>query len=856
MKDILFGNNNAAIIKRLSSRYFEAGKSRNVIAGVAIALTTLLFTAIFTLGSGLMDTVRDQNIRRQGGDGQAVLNNISDAVYEDVKDHPLIDEIAYTKSVSYRLQNPGMEKWPSELWYMDDTALEFARYTPTTGRRPQAENEIIADTRTLETLGILAELGRTVTLQYDIKGTQYTTDFTLCGFWETDTLSSIGRLIVSKAFVDARREVLNYTYPVDNDYSGVVAAYVKFRDGGAVEPKLHQLLSETGYTCETMGGSPADGNYVIARVSPASQSSGLLGNSVLLLSGLAGILLIMTTGYLIIYNIFQISVIQDIQSYGQLKTLGTTARQIKRLINRQSMRLSAIGIPVGLLAGFLIGKALLPFLMDGTVYSADAGVKVSANPLIFIGAAAFAFLTVWISVRKPAKIAGSVSPIEAVRYTQRDAGAFQRRSATGKKSTGGAKIHRMALSNLGRNRKRTLLVILSMTLSLVLFHTVFTLSGGFDIEKYVAKFVNKDFVISTADYFNYKFETSEMELTTSVVEAVRQHDAFEDGGGLYSTRTLEESFSAESEAVSSYNKDEKGNPYVQFFGADDFLLASMETVEGTIDWEALKSGNYVLYGLACDDKGNVIDNPAIQPGDTLRFHHVAKEGLTSTIDSTFDRTVMAKVRINENTDTTRNTGEDRFYLPTGQFLSLCETPHMVSYPFNVKDGAEAAMEEFLNSYVENVEPRMNYDSKETYIRSFHDLTALIVTIGGALSIIIGLIGIANFVNSVLTSIITRRKEFAMLQSIGMTGRQLRRLLAWEGIYYAVGTIVTSAAVGTVFSAVVVRAMAGGIWFFTYRFIFWPLLAVYPLLLLLTMAIPALLYRGIAKASIIERLRQN
>jgi len=93
-----------------------------------------------------MDTVRDQNIRRQGGDGQAVLNNISDAVYEDVKDHPLIDEIAYTKAVSYRLQNPGMEKWPSELWYMDDTALEFARYTPTTGRRPQAENEIIADT--------------------------------------------------------------------------------------------------------------------------------------------------------------------------------------------------------------------------------------------------------------------------------------------------------------------------------------------------------------------------------------------------------------------------------------------------------------------------------------------------------------------------------------------------------------------------------------------------------------------------------------------------------------------------------------------------------------------------------------
>lgn len=856
MKDILFGNNNASVIKRLSNRYFKAGKSRNVIAGVAIALTTLLFTAIFTLGSGLMDTVQDQNIRRQGGDGQAVLNYISDQIYEDVKDHPLIDKIAYTKAVSYRLQYPGMEKWPSDLWYMDDMALEFARYTPTTGRRPQTENEIIADTRTLEILGVPAEVGQTVTLQYDIKGTQYTTDFTLCGFWETDMLSGIGRLIVSKAFVDAHSELLTYTYPEDNDYSGIVAAYVMFRGGGAVEPKLQKLLSETGYTCDIMGGSPSDSNYVIARVSPAYQGGELLGNPALLLSGLAGILLIMVTGYLIIYNIFQISVIQDIQSYGQLKTLGTTSRQIRRLIGRQSLRLSAIGIPIGLLAGFLIGKALIPFLMNGTVYSAEAGVKVSANPFIFLGAAAFAFLTVWLSVRKPAKIAGFVSPIEAVRCTESDVGAFRRKGEASKKSTGGAKIYRMALSNLGRNRKRTLLVILSMTLSLVLFHTVFTLSRGFDIEKYVAKFVNKDFVISTADYFNYKFETSKMELTTSFVEAVRQHEAYLDGGGLYSTRTLEEAFSAESGAVSSYNKDERGNPYVQFFGADDFLLESMEAVEGSIDWETMKRGGYVLYGLACDDKGNVIDNPAIQPGDTLRFHHVTKDGLNRTLDSTFDLTVMAKVRINENTDTTRNTGEARFYLPTEQFLPLCRNPHMVSYPFNVKDGAEADMEAFLSSYVEDVEPRMNYDSKETYIRSFHDLTSLIVTIGGALSMIIGFIGIANFVNSVLTSIITRRREFAMLQSIGMTGKQLKWMLTWEGVYYAAGTIIASAVIGTLFSAIAIQTISAGLWFFTYRFIFWPMLVVYPFLILLTMIIPVLLYRGIARDSIIERLRQG
>ena len=151
---------------------------------------------------------------------------------------------------------------------------------------------------------------------------------------------------------------------------------------------------------------------------------------------------------------------------------------------------------------------------------------------------------------------------------------------------------------------------------------------------------------------------------------------------------------------------------------------------------------------------------------------------------------------------------------------------------------------------------MDFESKATYTSSFDDLTSLIITIGGALSIIIGIIGIANFVNSVLTSVITRKKEFAMLQSIGMTGKQLKRMLSFEGLYYAVGTIIASAVLGVLFSAVVVRGISSGIWFFTYRFVMWPMLVIYPFLILLTVAIPTLLYRQIAKDSIIERLRQN
>ncbi len=855
MNDILFGNNNGAVIKKLSGRYFKASKSRNIIAIIAIVLTTILFTTIFTLGSGLMDTVHDQNIRKAGGEGQAVLNYISDEVYNDMVGNPLIDRIAYTKAISYRLNNPGLERWRADLWYMDDTALEFARYTPTTGHRPEGSNEIIADTKTLDALGVPAQIGETVSLTYEVKGQLYTTDFTLCGFWETDSLSNIGRLVVSKAFVDAHSDILTYTYPVDNDYSGVVSAYVMFSGTGNIEAQLHQLLSETGYACDTMGGSKEDGNYVIARVSPAYQSVALTDNPAMLVSGIVGVALIIVTGYLIIYNIFQISVIQDIQSYGQLKTLGTTKRQIKRLINRQALRLSLIGIPIGLLVGFFIGRALVPFLMNGTSYTADAGVKVTVNPLIFIGSAAFALFTVFVSVRKPAKIAGTVSAIEAIRYTENDTAAFGKHRAKDKKSTHGAKLHFMALANLGRNRKRTVLVIVSMTLSLVLFNTVFTLSSGFDIDKYIAKFMDTDFVISNADFFQYQVEKGEHDLSETFIEAVRQNSSFEDGGRLYSSWMLEEPFSTEHNAFFSYNKDLNGNPFVRLYGADDFLLNGMEVIEGTIDLEKLKTGEYILLSVDCNDDGTVIENPNISVGDTVRINHLKAEELSTAITDSYDFIIMAKVRANENTATTRNTGEARFYLPTEIFLPLCDNPHLVSFPFDVKEGTEAEMAEFLNSYIDSVEPSMDFESKATYTSSFDDLTSLIITIGGALSIIIGIIGIANFVNSVLTSVITRKKEFAMLQSIGMTGKQLKRMLSFEGLYYAVGTIITSVVMGVLFSVVVVRGISSGIWFFTYRFVMWPMLVIDPFLILLTVAIPALLYRQIAKASIIERLRQ-
>ena len=122
--------------------------------------------------------------------------------------------------------------------------------------------------------------------------------------------------------------------------------------------------------------------------------------------------------------------------------------------------------------------------------------------------------------------------------------------------------------------------------------------------------------------------------------------------------------------------------------------------------------------------------------------------------------------------------------------------------------------------------------------------------------VIGVIGVLNFINSVLTNIVTRRKEFAMMESIGMTKKQLLQMLILEGIYYAVITIGVVLIFGTLFSATAIRALSDGLWFMRYHFVIWPMLAACPLLLILGVAVPYLAYAPQRKNSLVEEIRRN
>ncbi|MGI5984576.1 MAG: FtsX-like permease family protein [Oscillospiraceae bacterium] len=839
--------NNKKAINNISSKSFKTNKTRNIIAIIAIALTAMLFTSLFTMGMGTVESIQQTTMRQAGGDGHAVLKYITDEQFDSVKSHPLIKEIAYDRVLFDDVENEALLKRHAEFWYYDDIGLKLGFCEPTTGHRPEAENEVIVDTKTLQLLNVPLELGAPISLELNIRGQTVTRNFVLCGWWDSDPAFNVGQIFASRAYMDAHADELENTYYSDYSMTGVINAYIMFKNSLNLEQQLETVITDSGFSSDLDDPNFIENNvnwsYLSTNFQMDVQTAAVLGS---------GLLLIVLTGYLIIYNIFQISVIRDIRFYGLLKTIGTTGKQIRHIIHRQALVMSAIGIPFGLVFGFFSGKSLVPILMSNSNYAGSA-VSVSPNPIIFLGAALFALITVYISTVKPARIAASISPIEAVRYT--DSETYNKSKK--RKETKGAKVTKMAAANIGRNKKRTVLVIISLSLSLILMNAVITLSQSIDMDKFLSTFNDTDFLIAHADYFNYHFSGSENALSEQFIEAVKGLEGFEEGGRYYGGWT--EMFAVSD---SDSNNENIVNPYgdinCMVYGLDNLPMERLELLDGEIDLEKLKSGKYILEGVHLDDnKKPIWDTAHFKVGESVTLHNYkgTSENFSDREYTTQEYTVLGHVAIKYYTASDRTYWEYSFYLPADVYKTLVSQPAIMSYAFNVKDGFESTAEEFIKNYTDTVEPTMNFDSKSKSVASFEGMRGTVLLIGGALGAIIGIIGILNFINAVITSIITRRREFAMLQSIGMTRKQLRKMLCLEGLYYALYTGAAVAVFGIIFSVLIVRPLCTQLWFMSYSFIYWPLMASLPALLFLGIVIPLVSYSTSNRQSIVERLRE-
>ena len=177
------------------------------------------------------------------------------------------------------------------------------------------------------------------------------------------------------------------------------------------------------------------------------------------------------------------------------------------------------------------------------------------------------------------------------------------------------------------------------------------------------------------------------------------------------------------------------------------------------------------------------------------------------------------------------------------------------YLFDTADEAdEAEAEQYLSKLTSGEFSPLMYESKATVRSEFAQFRQMFLLIGGILCAIIGLVGLLNFFNAMMTGILSRRREFAVLQAVGMTPRQLKTMLIYEGLFYAMSSVSVAFVLSLAVGPLAGKMLGSMFWFFEYRFTVLPVLLTIPVFLLLGWLIPCMMYDNAAKCSIVDQLR--
>ena len=826
----MFRIHNRRLFWRLAGRSIKANLGRNLLTALAVFLSTLMLFSIFTIGVNYFRNLQVM-MDRLDGVTDALLYAPTQEQYEQIKATPGVEVVGIRMS-------PGSETIPGargfeiplQHWYYDEAAWEYQilpMISDVVGTYPQDTLEIMMSTGTLKRLGIEnPEVGMTIHL---------TQDYQLSG-WFTDYKSE-DRVLRSESGI---REIYSEFWGWDSCQLGV-------------------CWSEEG-TWETLQQIPlTDAQYWVS----TSQRSVVSLEQVLGLLGFTA-LLILVGSCLFVSNILSLSVQHDIRFYGMLKTLGTSPRQLRTLVRAKAILAALAGLVPGMLAAMLLCLEVVPRALETLTNDNMSAMPrtVTFYPVIFLGTILFVALTVALSSWKPARLAGKISPMQALSYTGLPGG---HRGKTGRR-TG---LRSMALHNVFRQKKQALRVFASLTLGAVLIlavNSVFHLdmpeydTNGYDITIYNSGNTNPEEDSIFAQTLNH-----------SAMEAITQLDGIEEIEIIRESRLYMQSdpavlwpyakqFARRTSQVDPAVVEEKMEKYQASAGKfKDTYAVTLElsvleeynqTAEQPVDLNAFAAGDTLLV---YDSSRKMVDQPedlSGMVGQTLSIR--GRDGQVQSF--TIGGVVSKNIPLNNTPGGSSyvpgvlvsQAGMDRIN-PEADIRNIC---------INAEEGQLITLDQAIQEIVAVAPDSVNYYSAAQAQADYAHNQQTVALVGNGVCILMVLMGLMNYVNVMATSVQTRRRELAMMESLGMTHRQLRAMVMWEGSIYAVlSSVLFLAGCGILWAAFSDTHIDAGVLAFSFV---WPPRLVVGLVLALLVLCPcisALAYRVSSREPVIQRLRE-
>lgn len=658
---------------------------------------------------------------------QASYDNLTEDKIEKLRHQPEIEMVA-------SLYNLGEIKMPEGyslyLAYMDDAACYIARnqFTLKDGTMPSKENEIAVDREMVNKYFSNTAIGDKISFQINGKSQ----DFVISGITESSTESQGNySCYISKSFVENSSNYNPAKYQ----------SYVCFADADSTSK---EILKERIASIGKEIGADYSLSFLFFR-----ENMGLSFENILTFVSLS--VLVLFAGITVIQSIFRISINEKIRNFGQLRTLGTTALQIKKMINYESRYLSWLGIPPGIVLGAIVGTVL-----GSNEFS--SGFSPINIPFVMIGVSIICTLMVKLSVRKPLKIAATTSPIEAVRYI-----AYRNAPMQSRKHNKKISPYSLALLNLGRDKKKTASTLLSLIFGgLLLF-----ISASAAVSNTPEQFVREKFFVNGGSFRIYLSEESvgKNETNNPLNESLKEE--------LLNTKGIQKIIPLR-DSVGMCHYSINGNATE---GMCDII--SVQSTEGNfsfveqhlIDGQMPKNQFEVLLTDGYMELG-------ITKGTPIKITNSGEE-IECIVSGFFDKRFVGTENGTDAID------------PANLIITQELAQQLFTNTENFAYSWEIITDKTYNDEIESaIQQKITSKEKGLSICSYNDAveymeSSMNLLFGSLqmLSLLILLFGIINLINMTLSNHQARKQEISTLRSVGLSLKQLYRSLITEGLLY-------------------------------------------------------------------------
>lgn len=844
-------NRNKDVIKRVEKGMMKANRTRNIFAIVAVALTTFMITTVFSLGINYKENMELMGVRTSGTNANVSLAMPTNEQEKEIRDLDYVDTVGTQYMIgSVAGKNEADRDLAIAMQYYDNTEWEKhykEAISNINGSYPKKENEIMLSEDALSQLGIKKpKLDMEIPLSYVSKDGEQKDTFTLSGWFRSYT--GTGMAFLSENYCQ------EHGYTMQN--SGVLSISLDNPKDNFYDIQDDITLNEN----QTFQGSVA-----------MSSSNGSVYVMMILL-----VFFIIGSGYLLIYNVLYISISRDTRFYGLIKTLGTTEKQIKTLVKRQAVTFACIGIPIGVILAGVLSFGIVPVLLENAFDSGKSimDAEMFFHPSIFILSILFSALTVWISCNAPAKVAGKISPIEALRYQN-----FASTKTKSRNSANGGKLHVMAYHNVFRDKKRAILVFMSLFMGITMILGVNGIMGSMKVENFIDKYMDYNF-----EYTDVQFEQPEQpnqevpQFDEQFVEQIRQVEGvehvdvqktvwagidFEETvlGDFMKIRYEDSRYKSEGQSYQEMVADLKEYADAGDYGCyittlDEKALEeyNAEHPDTPIDVEAFKRGETAISGM--DTEYNAPNTALV--GKTVSLTADSSDGKATDflIDGSFyfgDYENNLSEGIGRRKDI--HIVPEIIYVSEAGMERLTKTPIISAIGVDMKDMNQIeridSELQALNNTLTKTE--WNYKSPLGMMDEFNQMFYSMNLLGNGAAVLLIVVGLINFINVMLTGVVARKNEFAVMESIGTSKKQIQKILTLEGSIYALVTTALIMTLGNAFLLLVADAVPHMADYAKFEYPFALVICLIFAIFIICLSVPAIVYRAVSKETVIERL---